>query len=369
MSKRTVADHLVAFAGRELPPLLGQEATDIIVQAHRYRLTQLENALQAMNLQYPKFALWLQEAYLGRMARSLERLRYRDMLSQFLITGEMYSDLVKQTEKRWTHVQEHPHLDIAMSTAELIQRVPMFQDLSAENIHAISKLLKPRLAVPDQEVRMLVGRSRAMYIVASGAIVIHLPDGSTVELGTGEIFGEIGLMSGEQFEAKATSLGYSRLLMLQEKDFDKLLDRDPVLREKIEAVISQRLRALEVWREFQSGVRQHEPLPDLEPVAHSQAPQDQAEEGSAGPRDAIEHPADGDSTDGDSTDGGSAKGDSSDGDSSVAEDAAIEGPAVEDPAVAGPADESATGEDMADKHTVGENTDDDTAASRKTDSA
>jgi CPA1 family monovalent cation:H+ antiporter len=36
--------------------------------------------------------------------------------------------------------------------------------------------------------------------------------------------------------------------MLQEKDFDKLLDRDPVLREKIEAVISQRLRALEVWR-------------------------------------------------------------------------------------------------------------------------
>jgi CPA1 family monovalent cation:H+ antiporter len=348
MSKRTVADHLVAFAGRELPPLLGQEATDIIVQAHRYRLTQLENALQAMNLQYPKFALWLQEAYLGRMARSLERLRYRDMLSQFLITGEMYSDLVKQTEKRWTHVQEHPHLDIAMSTAELIQRVPMFQDLSAENIHAISKLLKPRLAVPDQEV---------------------LPDGSTVELGTGEIFGEIGLMSGEQFEAKATSLGYSRLLMLQEKDFDKLLDRDPVLREKIEAVISQRLRALEVWREFQSGVRQHEPLPDLEPVAHSQAPQDQAEEGSAGPRDAIEHPADGDSTDGDSTDGGSAKGDSSDGDSSVAEDAAIEGPAVEDPAVAGPADESATGEDMADKHTVGENTDDDTAASRKTDSA
>jgi len=373
MSKRTVADHLVAFAGRELPPLLGQEATDIIVQAHRYRLTQLENALQAMNLQYPKFALWLQEAYLGRMARSLERLRYRDMLSQFLITGEMYSDLVKQTEKRWTHVQEHPHLDIAMSTAELIQRVPMFEGLSAENIHAISKLLKPRLAVPDQEVRMLVGRSRAMYIVASGAVVIHLPDGSTVELGTGEIFGEIGLMSGEQFEAKATSLGYSRLLMLQEKDFDKLLDRDPVLRKKIEAVINQRLRALEVWREFQSGVRQHEPLPDLEPVAPGQAPQDQAEEGSAGPPDAIEHPAEGDSTDGGSADGGSAEGDSSDG-YSVAEDAAIEGPAVEDSAVedsavAGPADESATGEDVADRHAVGENTDDDTAASRKTDSA
>src|SRR3546814_10513839 len=57
-------------------------------------------------LQYPVFAQWLQEAYLGRMARALERLRYRDMLTQSLITGEMYSDLVKQIDLRWEHVQK-----------------------------------------------------------------------------------------------------------------------------------------------------------------------------------------------------------------------------------------------------------------------
>lgn len=264
MSKRSVAQHLVEFAEKEIQPLLGTEATAKIVEVHRYRLTQLDNALQALNLQYPKFALWLQEAYLGRMARALERMRYRDMLSQALITGEMYSDLIKQTDRRWRHVQQHPALDIAMSAAELIQRVPMFQGLSAENIKAISKLLKPRLAVPDQRIHMQFGRSRAMYIVASGAVTIELPDHSTVELGTGEIFGEIGILSPSTFETRATSLGYSRLLMLQERDFEKLLNRDPVLRQKIEAVIKQRLRALEVWREFQSGVRQHEPLPDLD---------------------------------------------------------------------------------------------------------
>src|SRR3546814_19700417 len=85
MSKRSVAQRLIRFAEKEIQPLLGAQATATIVEAHRHRLVLLDNALQAMNLQYPIFAQWLQEAYLGRMARALERLRYRDILTQSLI--------------------------------------------------------------------------------------------------------------------------------------------------------------------------------------------------------------------------------------------------------------------------------------------
>lgn len=267
MCKRSVAQRLIVFTEKEIQPLLGPEATGIIIQAHRHRLVLLDNALQALSLQYPVFAQWLQEAYLGKMARALELMRYRDMLTQSLITGEMYSDLVKQVNHRWSHIQKHPALDIAMSASELIRRVPLFEGLSPETLKAISKLLKPRLAVPDQHIRMQIGRSKAMYFVASGAVTVHLPDHTTVELGTGEIFGEMGLMAGTDFEAKVTSLGYSRLLMLLEGDFDTLLQRDAALREKIEQIVRQRSRALEVWQQFQSGERQHEPLPDLTPGA------------------------------------------------------------------------------------------------------
>ncbi|MGB3288123.1 MAG: cation:proton antiporter [Burkholderiaceae bacterium] len=263
MTKRSVAQRLIQFAEKEIQPLLGPEATAAIIAAHKHRLMLLENALQAMSLQYPIFAQWLQEAYLGRMARALERLRYRDMLTQFLITGEMYSDLVKQIDLRWSHVQKHPPLDIAMSVGDLIRRVPFFEGLAPDAQRAIAKRLKPRLAVPDQRIRMQIGRSKAMYIVASGAVTILLPDQTTVELGTGEIFGEMAMVGGASFEAKVVSLGYSRLLMLLERDFDALLKRDPALREKIDTVVKQRLRALEVWQQFQSGERQHEPLPDL----------------------------------------------------------------------------------------------------------
>lgn len=265
MSKRSIAQQLIRFTEKEIQPLLGPEATAAIIQAHRHRLVLLETSLQAMNLQYPVFAHWLQESYLGRMARALERLRYRDMLAQSLITGEMYSDLIKQIEHRWSHIEKRPALDIAMSASDLVQRLPMFQGASPAALAAISKVLKPRLAVPDQEIRMQVGRSRVMYFVASGAVTIHLPDNTAVELGTGEIFGEMALVTGTEFEARVTSLGYSRLLMLMEGDFDALREDDPVLREKIDTVVKQRMRALEVWQQFQSGERQHEPLPNVNP--------------------------------------------------------------------------------------------------------
>ncbi|MER1966736.1 cation:proton antiporter [Castellaniella sp. GW247-6E4] len=264
MCKWAVARRLIRFAEADVQPLLGAEVTQIIVAAHRQRLERLETALQALTLQYPAYALWLQEVYLTRLARSMERLRYREMLAENLISGETYADLIDQAEQRWSYLDDRGMLDIALSAAALIERVPLFEGLDAATLAAIGRLLKPRLVLPDQEIPMKVGRMRAMYFVASGAVILDLPDGTTAELGSGQIFGEMALAEGVDFEARARSLGYSRLLLLQEKDFNTLLAGNPTLRDKIQAVVRQRMRAVEVWQQFQSGERQYEPLPDLQ---------------------------------------------------------------------------------------------------------
>src|SRR3546814_15259115 len=100
--------------------------------AHQRRLDLIEHALQALNLQYPSYALWLQESHLGRTARELERIRYHDMLEQSLISGEVYADLMGQLKRRWRHIDRHPPLDMELGAAELITRVPLFQGLSAD---------------------------------------------------------------------------------------------------------------------------------------------------------------------------------------------------------------------------------------------
>ncbi|MYZ42225.1 cation:proton antiporter [Schauerella aestuarii] len=247
-TKRSVAQRLCSFTREQIQPLLGEAAAQRIVEIHQRRLDMIENALQALDLQYPAYALWLQESYLGRVARELERMRYRDMLDQFLISGEVYADLMAQLKDRWRHIDTHPPLDIELGNADLIQRVPLFEGLSADSLRAISRLLRPRLALPDQPI--LSKGAMEMCFVASGAVTVHLPDGTDAELGSGEFFGELALLGKEDLVPIVTSLGYSRLLMLSERDFRALLARDPDLRERIEKVAKQRLRAIEVWRQF-----------------------------------------------------------------------------------------------------------------------
>src|SRR3546814_5773220 len=86
------------------------------------------------------------------------------------------------------------------------------------------------------------------------------------------MFGEMAVLTSTDFEARVTALGYSRLLLLLEGDLYTLLDRDSILREKVETIAKQRLRALTVWQEFESGQRQHEPLPELNSQASGNSP-------------------------------------------------------------------------------------------------
>ncbi len=257
MTKRTVAQQLIKFTRGELASLLGEEVAQRIAEVHQRRLGLIENALQALNLQYPSYAQWLQESYLGRVARELERRRYRTMLDQFLISGEVYADLMNQLKSRWQHIDRHPQLDMEMGAADLITRVPLFEGLSSESLRAIGRLLRPRLTLPDQAILEGGGYGEAMCFVASGAVAVHLPDGTAVELGSGEFFGELALLGELQVKPKVTSLGYSRLLMLSARDFHALLAKDADLRGRIEVVAKQRMRAIEVWKQFSQ-----QPSPD-----------------------------------------------------------------------------------------------------------
>ena len=250
MCKRSVVQRLITFAAREIEPLLGKDAAQRIVNAHQKRLDSIEHALQSLDLQYPAYAQWLQESYLGRVAREMERIRYREMLDQFLISGEVYADLIEQLEDRWRQVDAHPPLDMEMTKAELIARVPLFEGLAPAKVRAIEKLLTPRLALPDQNIMTKGVANTEMCFVASGAVAVYLPDGTVAELGNGEFFGELNLLGHSELSPHVRSMGYSKLLFLSQRDFNALLAHDPELAARIHVVAKQRLRAIEVWRQF-----------------------------------------------------------------------------------------------------------------------
>jgi CPA1 family monovalent cation:H+ antiporter len=79
-----------------------------------------------------------------------------------------------------------------------------------------------------------------MFFIASGAVRIVIPD-NDVELGSGDFFGELALITGRPRVTDVISLGFCQLLELGANDFRALLAKDPVLKAQIEAVANQRM--------------------------------------------------------------------------------------------------------------------------------
>lgn len=252
MSTRSIAQQLLEFAETKLPEIIGPSATAQVAQAHRERLELVREALHALELQYPTYSLWLQERYLGRIARGLEREKYAEMLAQSLVSGEVYADMLEKAEARWEFLEQEQPLDIEMSAVALVARVPLLSELPAQALSEATKMLTPRLFLPNQLIWGKQLPPFGLYIVASGAVMVLLPDGTHAELGSGEFFGELALLSAEKIEGfEVRSLGYSKVLCLPAKSFNDLLARNAGLKEKIERVAQQRLRAIQVWRDYQ----------------------------------------------------------------------------------------------------------------------
>ena len=165
----------------------------------------------------------------------------------------MYADLLEKADKRWAFLEHVQPLDIEMSASALVARVPLLSDLPAQAVSEVTKMLTPRLFLPNQLIWGQQLPPFGLYIVASGAVLVLLPDGTHAELGSGEFFGELALLSAEKIEGfEVRSLGYTKVLCLPAKSFNDLLTRNAALKEKIERVAKQRLRAIQVWRDYQS---------------------------------------------------------------------------------------------------------------------
>ncbi len=251
MVKAVLSRRLSSFISNELEPLLGEQAAQQILNAHNLRAQQLEQALHALSLQYPAFSNWLQERYLARIAAAQERSRYRGMLSQALISSELYLELVRESDLRWSYVSKRPDIDFTMTASELLNHVPMLEGVKPETLKHLLKKVRPRLALPGQQIHVRQGNTHNMYFIASGALTVDLPDGTQIELGTGHTVGEINMLPDVEFHGTVHSLGYSRLLMLHSKDFAALLEQDEVLKEKMLTIAQQREYAYQVWRRYE----------------------------------------------------------------------------------------------------------------------
>jgi voltage-gated potassium channel len=115
-----------------------------------------------------------------------------------------------------------------LRTWDLCSRVPLFRDGGVELIATVVHLLRIDDARPG-EVLMRRGQAGdCMYFIVSGRVRV-VGWKSDVDLGPGDFFGEMALLSGDARSATVTVLETAELLVLDVADFRDLAGKRPDL--------------------------------------------------------------------------------------------------------------------------------------------
>ena len=136
-------------------------------------------------------------------------------------------------------------------TVAFLQQVPLFAELTADELHDLVAVMQPIQLAPGQLLWRQGQAADALHLIRGGRIGIYLrqPGGTEVHLttvGPGEVIGELPLIAGGTRSATARALDQARLWSLSRVDFAALtLRRTPTalaLRRRICAVACTRLR-------------------------------------------------------------------------------------------------------------------------------
>jgi CPA1 family monovalent cation:H+ antiporter len=164
--------------------------------------------------------------------------------AESIINQDMYEDLQRKLRPRRRAVEAHPTLDLGLKREDLVGRVAMFAALDAKTRRSVARMLRPRLAVPDEVIVHKGERGDAMYFISSGAVEVRIAP-TSVHLGSGDFFGELALLVADRRTADVVSLGYCQLLSLAARDLHRLFGTEPALRDQIHAVAQARTATAE----------------------------------------------------------------------------------------------------------------------------
>ncbi len=136
---------------------------------------------------------------------------------------------------------------MSSSNVSLLARVPLFAELSEDELDRIGAVAVPRSFERGVRVFHEGDTSDACYIVRSGDLRVtrEHSDGRAIALATlaeGDIFGELAMLDGGARSASVETLADSELLALPAGDMRRLLAAHPDIAVKLIVALVRRLR-------------------------------------------------------------------------------------------------------------------------------
>jgi CPA1 family monovalent cation:H+ antiporter len=230
---------MTAYIDETLTPLVGPSIAATLHGLLGSRLAMTAAALDALAAQYPAYAARLNERVLQRVAIRHEELAYRTLFAARVIGPELFGALSRDVQAFRGIAEQRPRFDLGLETRALLARVPLLAGLPERDLDALSRQLRPRLAVPGERIIERGDDGDAMFFIASGTVDIATAHG-VAPLAAGAFFGEMALVLQVPRQADATARTYCQLLVLARRDFEHLAVRNRALRAQIDRVAADR---------------------------------------------------------------------------------------------------------------------------------
>ncbi len=176
---------------------------------------------------------------LGRptaVRRFTQQNMQRDKIECGGCTGKLWFEL--KQEKAFATLQMNM-LKVAEKRARMLyaekfftvlRRMEQFELLEDKDLRDLSAMLKPKEHGADKILITEGERGRFLYIILSGTVAIIKGENEVLfEMGTGEIFGEMSLLSGELSSASVHTQTHTKFASLSAKDLKFILNKFPVL--------------------------------------------------------------------------------------------------------------------------------------------
>ena len=133
---------------------------------------------------------------------------------------------------------------MASKYTDILRQVEIFENLEEAEMDKISEMLKERRYQEDQAIFKRGERGDTLLIVAGGRVKMAITEGHQERVlafyGAGDVFGEMGLLTGEPRSATATAVSETRILALSKADFDNYVSTNVVVMREMMRVISMR---------------------------------------------------------------------------------------------------------------------------------
>ena len=134
------------------------------------------------------------------------------------------------------------------SIAEHLNRVPIFNPLSDEEIERLANNSLSRIYAPGEAIVRMGQEGNSMFVIIRGSVKVQIPDGDSQKvvgtLAEDDFFGEMSLLTGEPRSANVVAIVETEVLRIDKTGLKPILEANPSLVESISVMVEERRLSL-----------------------------------------------------------------------------------------------------------------------------